>query len=206
MKSRTRLECAHRTYGKSDKNPSITKRWCHIWKRESLALSAVGPIKPISQIGIKQPQKNKYCCLILKKVNIQSIFRYAFYTSICEMLAQSFCSPSVGLSNLQMFQVIQISLFYHLNKYFLICYYFSWTSGGGGQHMKCHQDWRNLFTTVSQETFEFVRSLFPLVSIALSLSARSPIPLCLLMYTYTFKFKFWGKINIYVCVCIYIYI
>jgi len=78
--------------------------------------------------------------------------------------------------------------------------------GWGGQHMKCHQDWRNLFTTVSQETFEFVRSLFPLVSIALSLSAPSPIPLCLLMYTYTLKFKFWGKINIYVCVYIYIYI
>ena len=185
-------------------------------KRESLALSTVRPIKPISQIGIKQPQKNKYFCLILKKVNIQSIFHYAFYISICEMLAQSFCSLSVGLSNLQMFQIIKISLFYHLNKYFWFVIIFPGYPGKNKlkqtnkqtkkQHMKCHQDRRNLFTTVSQETFEFFRSLFPLVSIALSLSTPSPIPLCLLMYTYTLKFKFWDKINIYIYIYLYIYI
>ena len=180
-KAEVGLECAHRTYGKSDQNPSITKRWCHIW--ESLALSTVRPIKPISQIGIKRPQKNKYFCLILKKVNIQSIFHYAFYISICEMLAQSFCPLSVGLSNLQMFQIIKISLFYHLNKYFWFVIIFPgypWknklkqTNKQKTQHMKCHQDRRNLFTTVSQETFEFFRSLFPLVSIALSLFLPPP--------------------------------
>ena len=115
-RSRTRV-CPQDLWEKWSK-PKHNKEMMPHMKRESLALSTVRPIKPISQIGIKRPQKNKYFCLILKKVNIQSIFHYAFYISICEMLAQSFCSLSVGLSNLQMFQIIKISLFYHLNKYF----------------------------------------------------------------------------------------
>jgi len=119
MKSRSRTRVCPQDLWEKWSKPKHNKEMMSLFgKRESLALSTVRPIKPISQIGIKQPQKNKYFCLILKKVNIQSIFHYAFYISICEMLAQSFCRLSVGLSNLQMFQIIKISLFYHLNKYF----------------------------------------------------------------------------------------
>ena len=44
-KAEVGLECANRTYGKSDQNPSITKRWCHIWKstKEAVFLSTIKP-------------------------------------------------------------------------------------------------------------------------------------------------------------------
>ena len=105
------------------------------------------------------------------------MFHYAFCSSVCEMLAQflllTFFWP-IQLANASNHKDVT---FYHLNKYsfdFFIIFLEHPGEKKRKQHMKCHQNQRNLFTTVSQETFEFVRSLFPLVSISLSLFLPRP--------------------------------